>query len=369
MMASCTRLVSRAGVLPFAHVAQLVGIGASLDRVFSRQRLTHTFGDACTGLALSLIAGGDDVKDINLLDSVSTALSSQPLPSVSTLWRRLTEHKDTSDKIREEFLHAIKYARSTLWNLLGDQAPHKLATVDKPLIVDIDATLICAHSGKEKAAPTYKKGFGFHPLCAFIDYTSVGLTGGEFLTCLLRPGNAGANTANDHCQLVKEILTALPDHSDGKPWGKRLVIRADSAGGTKQFLSSLDDHDLGYVVGFSPSPTASILLNEHIRSGNEATSHTDYRSLRNTRVPIVRGNGDISFDDQHFLEDITGLLQTAHLEDDKPLVNLLTDYPTTMRVIARIESPPRRVPTQHFQSTRHTHPIMRNKPQLQYSTH
>ncbi|CRK59341.1 hypothetical protein [Alloactinosynnema sp. L-07] len=33
------------------------------------------------------------------------------------------------------------------------------------MIVDLDASLLDAHSEKENAAPTFMKGFGFHPLC------------------------------------------------------------------------------------------------------------------------------------------------------------------------------------------------------------
>jgi hypothetical protein len=36
--------------------------------------------------------------------------------------------------------------------------------------VDIDATIVLAHSKKEKATPTWKKTFGFHPLAAFADH-------------------------------------------------------------------------------------------------------------------------------------------------------------------------------------------------------
>lgn len=55
-------------------------------------------------------------------------------------------------------------------------------------VIDIDATLIGSHSEKEQAAPTYKRGFGFHPLGAWLDAT------GEQLAMLLRPGNAGSGT-------------------------------------------------------------------------------------------------------------------------------------------------------------------------------
>ena len=34
--------------------------------------------------------------------------------------------------------------------------------------IDVDATLVNVHSDKEGAAPTFKKGFGYHPLTAWI---------------------------------------------------------------------------------------------------------------------------------------------------------------------------------------------------------
>jgi Transposase DDE domain group 1 len=58
------------------------------------------------------------------------------------------------------------------------------------VIVDLDATLVASHSEKELAKPTFKKGFGFHPLCSFIDHGAAGT--GEPLAMLLRPGNAGS---------------------------------------------------------------------------------------------------------------------------------------------------------------------------------
>ena len=44
---------------------------------------------------------------------------------------------------------------------------------------------------KELARATFKRGFGFHPLCSFIDHGTEGT--GEPLSVMLRPGNAGSN--------------------------------------------------------------------------------------------------------------------------------------------------------------------------------
>ena len=55
------------------------------------------------------------------------------------------------------------------------------------LVIDMDATLVTAQSDKEGAAPTWKKGYGFHPLGAWCANTR------ECLAMLLRPGNAGSH--------------------------------------------------------------------------------------------------------------------------------------------------------------------------------
>ena len=65
-----------------------------------------------------------------------------------------------------------------------------------------------AHSDKEQARPTWKKGYGFHPLTVFADHGPQG--SGEPLAIVLRPGNAGSNTAADHITAVKLALAQLP---------------------------------------------------------------------------------------------------------------------------------------------------------------
>jgi hypothetical protein len=70
-------------------------------------------------------------------------------------------------------------------------------------VLDIDATIVLAHSEKQAAAPTWKHSFGFHPLLCFLDAT------GEALAGMLRPGNAGSNTAADHVTVVDQALQQL----------------------------------------------------------------------------------------------------------------------------------------------------------------
>src|SRR5713101_3187758 len=72
---------------------------------------------------------------------------------------------------------------------------------------DLDATLVTAHSDKEQAAGTYKHGFGFHPLLCYEAETQEALSG------ILRPGNAGANTACDHIEVFERALAQVPEEA------------------------------------------------------------------------------------------------------------------------------------------------------------
>ena len=131
-------------------------------------------------------------------------------------------------------LAALKQARAAAreraWLLRGE-AGRELPSVicggraQPGLVIDIDATLVTCHSEKEGTAATYKHGFGYHPMLAWLDNT------GEALAGMLRPGNATANDAADHATVIEDALAQIPDgHRHGTP----ILVRADSAGGTRE---------------------------------------------------------------------------------------------------------------------------------------
>jgi hypothetical protein len=144
-------------------------------------------------------------------------------------------------------LRAIRKARAAAreraWALAGERAPG----ADGSLIpVDLDATIVLAHSEKEKAAPTWKKTFGFHPLAAFADHGAA--AGGEPLAIVLRPGNAGSNAAAEHIEVTRLALAQLPRRAR-----RRVLIRTDSGGGTHEFLAWLASpgRRLHYSIGMT----------------------------------------------------------------------------------------------------------------------
>lgn len=110
-----------------------------------------------------------------------------------------------------------------------------------------------SHSDKENVAGTYKGGYGFAPFIASCDY-GTGKGSGEILACVLRPGNAGANSAEDHIRVFHTAATQLSESfydGTGALAGEKVMVRTDSAGASRKFLWHL--HSLG--VQFSTSYT------------------------------------------------------------------------------------------------------------------
>ena len=102
---------------------------------------------------------------------------------------------------------------------------------------------------KQNAAATWKKTFGFHPLLAFADRPEV--AAGEGLAGLLRPGNAGSNTAADHVKVLDMALEALPGHArprPGEPSSPRVLARSDSAGATHLFAAACRKRGVGVLL-------------------------------------------------------------------------------------------------------------------------
>jgi hypothetical protein len=198
-------------------------------------------------------------------------------------------------------------ARARVWELAGERAPDATACAATPLVIDVDATLVTAHSDKESAAATFKRGFGFHPLWTFIDHGPAGT--GEPGAVLLRPGNAGSNTAADHIAVICQALRQLPGYQPGRRAGRRVLIRIDGAGATHDLLDWLVSQRLAYSIGFT-LPTEAVSLIEKIPD--------------RVWTPAYDADGQIR--DGAWVAELTDLLD-------------LSRWPKGMRVIIRKERP------------------------------
>jgi hypothetical protein len=114
------------------------------------------------------------------------------------------------------------------------------------LTIDVDATLISSHSEKELAAGNYKGGYGFHPLMAYADQTR------EALGAILRPGNAGANTATDHKTVLDLALGQLPVAQIEE---LEILVRADRAGATHELAGYCRDAGMRFSFGYDLTDT------------------------------------------------------------------------------------------------------------------
>lgn len=202
-------VVSHAGAVLLARAADRTGLTRALSTALAPWRkpfATHDPGKILVDLAISLAIGGDCLADVAVLRAepgVFGQVASDP-----TVSRLITTLAADAPKALSAINSARGTARATAWQLSGDRAPDHRIDAEAPLVIDLDATLVTAHSDKERAAPTFKRGYGFHPLCAFVDHGQSG--SGEPVAMLLRPGNAGSNTAADHRQVVADALGQLP---------------------------------------------------------------------------------------------------------------------------------------------------------------
>ncbi|MET0872311.1 MAG: transposase, partial [Paeniglutamicibacter terrestris] len=213
-----------------------------------KRRSAHASGRVLTDLAVMLADGGVAIGDLAVLRDQANLFG--PVASTATAWRVLAS---VGESLLEKVKVARAAARERAWLLRGEAGRtvptmRCAGTVVPGLVIDVDATLVTCHSEKQGAAATFKHGFGYHPLLAWLDNT------GEALAGMLRPGNANANTAADHIQVTDEALAQIPDeYRHGAP----ILIRADGAGATKTWLAHLRSLreqrglDVSFSVGFS----------------------------------------------------------------------------------------------------------------------
>src|SRR4051794_9171978 len=197
-----------------------------------------------------LADGGDALCDLRALRDQPALFG--PVASDATAWRVI-------DQVAERgLLDALRAARA----VARERAFALGARPAGPLVIDIDATLVTAHSDKDGAAGTYKGGFGFHPLVFYLDCPDLD-PGGQPLAGLLRPGNAGANNAADHLAVLDQALDQLPRALvETEP----IVLRTDSAGATHELLEGCRDARIRFTVGFDltePVRTAILAVPEH----------------------------------------------------------------------------------------------------------
>jgi Transposase DDE domain group 1 len=237
IVADDTSVTSHAGSALLGDLADRLGLTAALSWAMAptrRRRSAHDPGRVIRDVAVMLADGGDCLTDLGALRDQLDVFGM--VASDSTAFRVI-------DSIDADGLTAIRGARAR-----ARAAAWRLGARPADIVLDIDATLLTSHSDKQGAAPTYKHGYGFHPMLCYL--------GGEALAGVLRSGNAGANTAADHIGVLVDALDQLPE-AVREDEATKILVRTDSAGCTHDFLTAVVDMELAF--------SASMRINDHAR--------------------------------------------------------------------------------------------------------
>ncbi|MEO3766761.1 IS1380 family transposase [Streptomyces sp. B5E4] len=294
--------VSQAGSVLLVETVRKTGLDQAISAALApwrKPRAVHDPGKILVDLALAVALGGDCLADIAMLRAEPAVFG--PVASDPAVSRLI----DTLATVGEKALNAIRTARSEVraraWSLAGSRAPDTSGQV----IVDLDGVLVVSHSDKQDAAPTWKKTYGHHPLMAFVDHGPGGT--GEPVATLLRPGNAGSNTAADHITTARLALAQLPKKYRR---GRQTLIRCDSAGGTHEFVSWLARR--GRWLSYSVGMVITHAIHQHV-----------LKIPASAWTPAIETGGGVR--DGAWVAELTG--------------DLLESWPRGMRLIVRKERP------------------------------
>ncbi|WP_158685417.1 transposase [Microbacterium halophytorum] len=226
--------IGHAGDVSPTDFVRATGLHRALSKTLApwRKPLSrHDPGKIILDAAIILALGGDALSDIAVLRA-KTAVYSQ-VASDPTNSRTIAALAGDVSRVEAAVATARRSARQAAWVRDGEHAPGIARLPGEPVVVDLDATLTTAHSEKEDARSTFKRGFGFNPLIASVDHGQGGT--GEKPAMRLRPGNAGSNTLDEH---IDGAFAQLPGINPWRP-GRSILDRADGAVGTKGFLARL----------------------------------------------------------------------------------------------------------------------------------
>lgn len=286
-------LVSHAGAALIAETAERLGLTSALDRALEdlfERTPTHSPGRVIRDLAVMLADGGDALCD---LGSVRDQEALFGLVASDATAYRLIEKIAADPDALERIGAARAEARARAW---------RRGARPRLVEIDLDATLLVAHSDKDGAAGNWKGGFGFHPMLAYLDSSEQALAG------LLRPGNAGANTAEDQIAVLDAALAQLPK---GVAAREAILVRADSAGAVHELMDFCRDGRVRFSVGFD--------LTEPVRTAILAAGEDAW-------APALTQDGQQRDDDAAQVAEITERLD-------------LTGWPAASRVLVRREIP------------------------------
>jgi hypothetical protein len=219
---------SHAGALLLTNLCDRLGLTGALTKALDptrQRRSVHSDGEILRDLIVMLVQGGEHLCDL-------ATLRDQPglfgdVASDATAFRAI-------ERIGPEELEGIRAARKA-----ARKRAFELGAGPERPVLDVDATLLGAHSEKEGAAGNFKGGFGFHPMLCYLEGSEGALDG------ILRPGNAGSNTGADQVAAIEAALEQLPPEA----MQGEILVRGDSAACVHAVADFCREGDIRFSVG------------------------------------------------------------------------------------------------------------------------
>jgi hypothetical protein len=299
-------LVGHAGAVHLRALADRTGLTGALSTALGRafdRRLDR--GVVFVEVAMMIALGGTSLSDIRLFEH-TRAVFGAPV-SDSTVWRALDEIGPlAADRVER----ARAGTRRHVWRLPAERPEGfpQVTIAGKGMqgwtVLDIDASLVAAETGKDLAAAIWKKGWGFHPILVACDNT------GELLVVWLRPGDAGSNTAADHISVLRAAVRQVP-----AAHRRRILMRIDGAGASHAVTDSIASGD-GHP-SFTWEYSTGFTMNETHEHAVAKLGESAWEASVEVGGGTIRPNGDVA--------ELTGLLD-------------LTSWPG-MRILVRREHP------------------------------
>jgi len=305
-------LVSSSGGLLLRQTMRVSGVQPALSRALRAwrgPRAVHDPGKVLVDLAIAVALGGDCAADLAVVRAQPDLFG--PVASDSTVSRLVAVLAADIGRSLPAIRAARATARASVWARRRPLAGRPGSRDGGQVIVDLDSTLVAAHSEKENAQPTHKRTFGFAPMCVFVDHGEHGP--GETLLAQLRPGKASPWDKHDHLEALDLGLAQLPAQERGQ-----VLVRTDSGGCSKAFLHHITDLGLEYSIGFP--------AHETVKAAVEAIPGQAWRAAL---------DGDGQPRDGAQVAELTAWLPDP-VRATRPGPQ---DWPVGMRVIARRERP------------------------------
>jgi hypothetical protein len=295
-------VASHTGLVLLRLLADRVGLTQALSTALAKRGFwpVHDRGRVLTDVAVMIADGGEAIADIEVLRHQGEVLG--PVAAPATVWRAL-------DAVDPAALVKVARARAKVRRYVWSRLPTLPASragggdLGSVVVLDVDSTIVLAHSEKEGAEATYKSTFGYHPIAVWCDNTR------ECLAVKLRPGNAGANHAGDHLDVLAEAFAQIP-----AAHREHILVRSDSAGASHKVLNWLHQRNtprrrVEYSIGWR--------IDDDERAAITALSAAAWS-------PALDADGGVR--GGAFVAELTGLLT-------------LPGWPEGMRVIVRRERP------------------------------